>query len=152
MLESVSVPISVLVVDDHDALRATIINTLHNEMEINVVGEAKDGYEALEQVNALMPDVVIMGIAMPFLDGITAAERITAGARPAKVIIISHDEEEECIHNCMKAGASSYIMKDALASELVKAIHVAHNGGHFFSPRIAKRIVGFYLKQVASIE
>lgn len=152
ILNSVPVPISVLVVDDHDALRGSIMTAFEDEREINIIGEAKNGIEALERVDLLAPDVVVMDVSMPLMDGIAATQRITNRIQPPKVLIISHHDEEEYIRDCMKAGASGYIMKDTLIAELAQAIHVVHNGGHFFSPRIAKRIVGFYLKQVSPLD
>ena len=149
---SISTPISVLVVDDQESIRAAIKAALKEDTEIVVLGEASDGVEAVEQVTALSPDVVVMDLAMPFMSGILAADRIIRNKPSTKILIISKHDDEEYIRDCMKAGASGYLMKEQLSVELAPAIRVAHGGGHFFSPRVAQRIVGFYLKQVASTE
>ena len=141
-----------LVVDDHDPLRASIVSTLKDEPDIQVIGEAKNGVEAVDKARTLEPEVVIMDIGMPLMDGIEATEMITNTRHSPKVLIISQYDEEEYIRNCMKAGASGYLLKDGLVSELSKAIRVVHAGGHFFTPCVAQRIVGFYLKQVVSAQ
>ena len=152
LLMSISSPISVLVVDDQESVRASIKAALKEDSEIIVIGEASDGVEAVEQVTALSPDVVVMDLAMPFMSGTLAASRIVKNRPSTKVLIISKLDDEDYIRDYMKAGASGYLMKDMLSVELAPAIRVAHSGGHFFSPRVAQRIVGFYLKQVASTD
>ena len=149
---SISAPIGVLVVDDHDSLRSSIVRTLNSETDIIVVGEGRNGIEAIEQVSVLAPDVVVMDIVMPSMDGLAAIEKIRNINGSSKVLIISNYDEEPYVRSCMKEGASGYILKDALTSDLAAAIRVVHKGGHFFTQQIAQRIVGLYLQQVTSIE
>jgi DNA-binding NarL/FixJ family response regulator len=148
ILMSIPTPISVLVADDHELVRASIVSMLNDDPEITVIGEAQDGTDAVEKVHTLAPDVVVMDIAMPLMGGINATARISDSRQATKVLIISQYEEEYYIWDCMKAGASGYVLKDSLVAELAHAIRVVHDGGHFFSPRIAQRIVGFYLKNL----
>ncbi|MBM2840654.1 MAG: response regulator transcription factor [Bacteroidetes bacterium] len=148
ILMSIPTPISVLVADDHALVRASIVAMLNNEPEIAVIGEATNGADAIEKARDLAPDVVVMDMGMPLVGGISATEEITGARNAPRVLIISQFEEEEYIRDSMKAGAGGYVLKDALVAELPHAIRVVYDGGHFFSPRIAQRIVGFYLKSV----
>ncbi|HCV43258.1 MAG TPA: hypothetical protein DGH68_07215 [Bacteroidetes bacterium] len=145
-------PISVLVADDDDSLRATIASALNTEPDIVVVGEASNGAEAVEKSRSLGPDIVIMDISMSRLDGIAATGQIVESKLGPKVVIVTHLDDDQYIHRCMEAGASGYVLKNVIATELAKSIRVVHKGGHFFSPRIAQRIVKFYLDQVLPVE
>ena len=121
---------------------------LNDESEITVIGEAANGADAVEKSRTIAPDIVVMDLSIPLIEGINATAEITGGKGAPKVLIISQFEEEDYIRDCMKAGAGGYVLKDSLVAELPHAIRVVHDGGHFFSPRIAQQIVGFYLNDV----
>lgn len=148
ILISIPAPIGVLVADDNDLARMSLVSMLNQEPEITVLGETATGADTIETAQALGPDIIVMDISVAIIDGIAAVERIAAMKRAPKLIVISHFEEEECIRDCMNAGARGYLLKDTVFAELAQAIRVIYDGGHFFSPRIARMIVGFYLKDV----
>jgi two-component system response regulator NreC len=134
----------VLLCDDHTMFREGIKALLHSDPTIEVVGEAGDGKEAVDKALDLRPDVVLMDISMPSMVGYEALRRITREDRKIKVLVLTMHEEEDFIGFCLNAGASGYIFKDALASQLIEAIHVLHEGGKYLSPKAAKKIVVHY--------
>ena len=148
ILISIPAPIGVLVADDNDFGRMSLVSMLNREPEIMVLGEAATGVDTIEAAQALGPDIVVMDMSLPIFYGIVVVERIATMKRAPKLLIISHVEEEAFIQDCMRAGAQGYLLKDSVFAELTQAIRVIYDGGHFFSPRIARMIVGFYLKDV----
>ena len=139
--------IRILIVDDHaimrDGIRALL--GLHDDFEI--VGEASEGKEALEKVLQLLPDVVVMDIAMPGMDGLEATRRIKAKSPKVKTLILTQYDNREYIISCIKAGAAGYVPKRALGSELVSAIHAIHQGDSFLYPSAATALIQDYLQQ-----
>ena len=130
--------IQVLVVDDHTIVRDGICALLELAGDIEVVGEATNGMEALEQVKKLSPDVVIMDIAMPVLGGLEATERIRKQHPHVKVLALTQHENKEYIYPVIEAGASGFISKVAASSELVAGIRSVYAGDSFLSPSIAR--------------
>lgn len=138
--------IRVLLVDDHAILREGIRALLAISKDIDVVGEAGDGQQAIEQVQELLPDVVLMDIAMPGLDGLEATRRIKDRFKNVKVLILTQHENREYVFPILKAGADGYVLKKAAGTELISAIRAVHEGGTFLYPTVAKTVVEDYLR------
>ncbi|MBC2934692.1 response regulator transcription factor [Nocardioides sp. zg-1228] len=115
----------VLLVDDEPLVRRGITVTLSTEDDLDVVGEAEDGAEAVSQVGRLRPDVVLMDIRMPRVDGITATRTITAGNRPPAVIVLTTFENDDHVYDALLAGARGYLLKRAPANDVVAAVRLA---------------------------
>ena len=134
--------IRVLVVDDHAVVRRGIEQVLATAEEIEVVGTATDGLDAVERAAALQPDVVLMDLSMPELDGIEATRRIVAAAAVAehqtRVIVLTSFTEQRRVLDALQAGASGYILKDATPDEVIAAIRAAHAGGAPLDPTAAR--------------
>lgn len=130
--------IRVLLADDHTILRVGLRSFLGYYDDIQVVGEAQDGAAAVALVKELQPDVVLMDIAMPGVNGIQATRLIHEQRPETKVLILSQYEDPQYVLPLLRAGASGYILKDALGTDLLTAIRVVANGETFLSPSVAK--------------
>ncbi len=139
--------IKVMLVDDHaimrDGIRALI--DLHGDIEI--VGEASEGREAIEKERELVPDVVVMDIAMPGMDGLEVTRRIMKESPKVKVLILTQHDNREYVLSAIKAGTAGYIPKRALGSELIAAIRSVHKGDSFLYPSAAAALIKDYLHQ-----
>ncbi len=135
--------ISVVVADDQPLMRSALRMCLSPEPDIDVVGEAGDGQEAVALAARLRPDVVIMDIRMPVLDGVAATALLTAGGRdgPTRVLIITAFDLDEYVVEALRAGASGFLVKDASSDELVHAIRVIAAGDAVLSPRVTSRLL-----------
>jgi two-component system response regulator NreC len=138
--------IKLLLCDDHTLFREGVKEILKYETSIEIVGEAADGRQAVAKALQLLPDVVLMDIAMPDLSGFDATRRILQNNPKAKVIILTMYEEEEVINRCLAAGASGYVLKDAPRAHLIHAIDVVNKGGQYMSSRALKKVVKQYVK------
>ena len=138
--------IKVLLVDDHAILREGVHALLAREPDILVVGEAGDGQEALEQVPRLKPDVVIMDIVMPRMNGLEATRLIRERHPKSRVLILSMYDDHEYVVQIIQAGASGYVLKRVVTEDLVRAIHEVHAGESFLYPPIAAKLIGDYLE------
>lgn len=136
----------VLLCDDHTLFREGIKAILKDEPAIEIVGEAEDGRQAVAKALQLLPDVVLMDIAMPDLSGFDATRRILHNNPKIKVIVLTMYEEEEVINRCLAAGASGYVLKDAPRAHLIHAIDVVNKGGQYMSSRALKKVVKQYVK------
>ncbi len=143
--------IKILVVDDHALMRDGIKAMLSLHDNIEIVGEASEGKEAIEQAQELNPDVVIMDIGMPFMDGLEATRRITKKNEKTKVLVLTQHNNREYILSAIKAGAAGYVPKRALGTELVSAIHAVHRGESFLYPTAAAILIDDY-RSKAEIE
>ena len=132
---------TVLLCDDHTLFREGIKAMLRDEQSIEIVGEAEDGREAVKKALQLCPDVVLMDISMPDLNGFEATARILQANHKVKVLILTMYEEEEVITRCLTAGASGYVLKDAPRVDLIHAIDVVRRGGQYLSSRALKKVV-----------
>lgn len=137
--------IRAVLVDDHVLIRAGLKALLHSVPNVQVVGEASDGHEAVQVVEKIQPDVVIMDIAMNNLNGLEAASRITREWTNVKVIILSMHANEEYVGQALDAGATGYLLKGAEPAELELALKAVMRGETYLSPSISKHLVQDYL-------
>ena len=137
----------VLLVEDHNLVRCGIRSLLEAEREIEVVGEAGDGRQALELVRALKPHVVLMDVAMGDLNGIDATRLITAEHADVRVLILSMHGDEQYIYEALKAGAKGYVLKSAAVKELTSALRAVAAGKHYVSPSLASVVVDDYVRR-----
>ncbi|MGD8521358.1 MAG: response regulator transcription factor [Desulfobacterales bacterium] len=138
-------PIKIFLADDHTIVRQGLAKLLEAEPNIKVVGEAQDGREAVDKVQKLKPDIVIMDIAMPLLNGIEATRQIKKILPQIKIIILSMHSHDRYISELINLGASGYLLKDATGGEIVKAVFAAMKGDVYLSPSISRRVVEDYL-------
>jgi two-component system response regulator NreC len=141
-----SEPIRVLLVDDHAILRQGVHALLAREPDILVVGEAGDGQEALDQMPELRPDVVIMDIVMPRMNGLEATRLLKERYPHVRTLILSMYDDQEYVVQIIQAGAAGYVLKRVVTEDLVRAIHEVHAGGSFLYPPIAATLIGDYLR------
>jgi DNA-binding NarL/FixJ family response regulator len=134
-------PIKVLTVDDHPLLREGIAAVLGNQADLVVVGEASNGYEAVERCRALTPDIVLMDLEMPEMSGIEAIVAIRAALPQTRVIVLTAHGSDAYVLRALSAGAAGYLLKDGLRKELVDTIRRVHAGHRGISPAVAQRIV-----------
>jgi len=139
--------IRVLIVDDHAILREGIRALLKLSSDIEVVGEAGDGLEAISKVRELSPDIVLMDIAMPGLGGLEATQEIHKQYPDSRVVILSQHDDSEYVFPILKAGAAGYILKKAVGTELVAAIRAVHQGGSFLYPSVATAVIEGYIQR-----
>ncbi|GAB3238657.1 response regulator transcription factor [Glycomyces halotolerans] len=146
--------IRVMLVDDQRLVRAGFASILGDEDGIEIVGEAGDGAEALEAIRRHRPDVVLMDIRMPGLDGLEATERIGADPRleGVRVIILTTFDEDDYVYRALRAGASGFLVKDTDPDELVHAVEVVAEGEALISPKITRRLIGEFAGRVARPE
>jgi NarL family two-component system response regulator LiaR len=133
--------IKVLIVDDHQVVRQGLRTFLELNDDIQVLGEASNGQEAIEMTSKLIPDVVLMDLVMPCLDGITATGRIKALGLGTKVIALTSFTEDDKVFPAIQAGASSYLLKDVSPDALVEAIRAAHRGEARLHPDVMRKLI-----------
>ncbi len=137
--------IRVLLADDHQLVRNGIRNLLEDEKEIEVIGEVSNGQEALEAVSRLLPDLLIIDIRMPVMNGLDATRKLTASGLPTRALILSMHDDEDYILQSIDCGAAGYLLKDTSKEEFMKAIKVIYNGEKYFSGDVSKVLVSNYL-------
>jgi DNA-binding NarL/FixJ family response regulator len=133
--------IKVLIADDHPVVREGLMAMLNRQEDFDVVGEAKDGVEAVSKTKELAPDVVLMDLRMPELDGVEAIHQIKAARPNTHVIILTTYSDDEYIFRGIEAGARAYLLKDAPREELFKAIRAVHRGESLIQPVVASRLL-----------
>jgi DNA-binding NarL/FixJ family response regulator len=144
MVEATTDAISVLIVDDQQLVRAGLRAILNQLPGIAVCGEAKDGHDAIDVTRKRRPDVVLMDIGMPGLDGIEATRRIVAEqdpARPVAVIMLTTFDLDAYVYDALRAGASGFLLKDVAPEDLARAIHIVAGGDALIAPAITKRLI-----------
>jgi two-component system, NarL family, response regulator NreC len=138
----------ILLADDHTILRKGLRLLLERERDFEVTGEASNGREALEVAERTRPDVVIMDIGMPILNGIEATKRICEARPMTQVIVLSVHSDEGYILRALKAGARGYLLKDSAETDLIQAVRAVGAGKAFFSPLVSKVLADDYLRQI----
>jgi DNA-binding NarL/FixJ family response regulator len=132
--------ISVILADDHNVVRQGLRVLLSAETDIEIVGEAENGREAVQLAKKLLPNVAVIDIAMPVLNGLEATRQITRSLPNTKVIILSSYSDDEYVHQLTEAGASGYLVKQSAGNELIRAIREVQKGNAIFSPAVARRL------------
>jgi len=142
--------IKLLLVDDHPVVRKGISSCLVRHEHLEIVGEAADGQEAMKKARELMPDIVLMDIDMPEMDGLEVTESLRKELPKIKVLILSMHSNTEYVMRIIQSGASGYILKEAPTEELVRAIDIVNTGEAFFSPEVARVALNKYVRGGAS--
>lgn len=138
--------IRLLIAEDHQIVRAGIIEILKNEPDITVIAEAENGRQVVELAAGLLPDIILMDISMPEMNGIEATRRIVSGSHESRVLILSMHSDKRYVEQAMLAGAKGIILKGCSTAELLKGIRAIVAGEHYFSPQIVDYIVADYKK------
>jgi DNA-binding NarL/FixJ family response regulator len=143
-------PTRVLIVDDQMMVREGFSVLLNAQQDIEVVGEAVDGFGAIEQVAALRPDVVLMDIRMPGLNGLEATREIMAADAGARVLVLTTFDLDEYVYQALRAGASGFLLKDASARQLADAVRIVADGEALLAPTVTKRLIATFSEMEAS--
>lgn len=144
--------IRILLADDHTILRAGLKMMLNAQPDIEVIGEAQDGRQALQEAQKLHPDLILMDITMPDMNGIEATRQVKKLLPDIKVLILTMHEHDEYIFQALRAGASGYMLKEAADTELISALRVIQSGQFYLSPTAQSVMVGDYLQRVRTGE
>jgi DNA-binding NarL/FixJ family response regulator len=144
--------IRVLVVDDQELVRAGFIMILNTDDNIDVVGEAGNGSDAVEAVGRLRPDVVLMDIRMPIMDGLEATRILKARDSDLRVLILTTFDPDEYVYNALKAGASGFVLKDIPPNELLAAVRVVAKGEGLLAPSITQRVIAEFAERLSPPE
>jgi DNA-binding NarL/FixJ family response regulator len=131
----------VLIADDDDLMRAGLVELLAGEPDIEVVGEASTGREALERARRLRPDVVLMDVRMPDLNGIEATRELMRAAPSVRVLILTTFEQDDYVFGALRAGASGFLLKRSRPEELIAAVHTVASGESLLSPSVTRRVI-----------
>jgi DNA-binding NarL/FixJ family response regulator len=134
-------PIKVLIVDDHTLFRKGLINVLQQQPEIQVVGEAKDGKEGTELADSLKPDVILMDVQMPVVNGIQATQAVREKSPDIRIIMLTVSEEDEDLFSAIKAGARGYLVKNIEPEQLIKAIQLVMKGESVIPHTMASKVL-----------
>jgi DNA-binding NarL/FixJ family response regulator len=140
----------ILLVEDHAIVREGLRSLLEKQPDIEVIGEAEDGRKALELVKELLPDIVIMDITMPNLNGVEATCYITGEFPEIKVIALSIHSNRRFVTDMLKAGATGYVLKECLFDELVQAIQAVADGGSYLSPKVTGDVIDGFVKRMVT--
>jgi len=138
--------IRILLADDHQVLRSGLRALLNMEPDFDVVGEASNGIEAVKLAETLRPDIIVMDVSMPEMDGLKAAEEIQSLGLKAKIVILTVHADEQYLFQTLKAGASGFVHKSSADSELIDAIRTANRGDVFLYPSAIKKLLEEYLR------
>jgi DNA-binding NarL/FixJ family response regulator len=133
--------VSVLIVDDQALVRSGFRLILDSRPDIEVVGEASDGAEAVTLVQQLIPDVVLMDVRMPGMDGLEATRRIVAAGGPTRVIVLTTYDVDDAVHLALRVGASGFLLKDTRPTDLVEAVRVVSRGDALLAPSVTRRLL-----------
>lgn len=135
-------PIKILIADDHMLLRNGIRNVLEFEADLAVIGEAADGEEAVARAIALVPDIILLDINMPKMNGLEVTKKLRSENSQIKVIVLTMHDDDNYVIEVIKSGAAGYLLKDIEPSMLIKAIHTVYEGESFIYPTLAKKLFG----------
>jgi two-component system response regulator NreC len=142
----------IVIADDHSIVREGVRMILASERDLEVVGEASSGEQALELIETLKPDVVVMDISMPGIGGIEATEKIKQRHPGINVLALTMHEDENYVFRLLRAGASGYVLKRAAATDLVTAVRATSRGEAFLYPSVARNVIADYLRRVEAGE
>jgi DNA-binding NarL/FixJ family response regulator len=131
----------VLIADDDDLMRAGLVELLSNDPTIEIIGEASTGREAIERTRRLAPDIVLMDVRMPDLDGIAATRELTRADARAKILILTIFEEDDYVFGALRAGASGFLVKRTRPEDLIAAVHTIARGDSLLSPSVTRRVI-----------
>jgi DNA-binding NarL/FixJ family response regulator len=139
--------IRILVVDDQELVRAGFVMMLNHQQDLDVVGEASNGIEAVDRCRTLQPDVVLMDLRMPKMDGVEATRRIVNAAVtvPTRVLVLTTFDDDESVYASLKAGASGFLLKDVPPRKLADAVRVVASGQSLFAPTVTRRLIEKYV-------
>ena len=140
-------PIKLVIADDHALLRQGIKNVLSLEPDLDVIGEAADGEEAISKLESLKPDILLLDVNMPHMNGLEVTKRLKAAKSAVKIIILTIHDDESYVIEVIKSGADGYLLKDIEPGMLVKAIRLVYEGQSFIYPTLAKRLFGELSRQ-----
>lgn len=140
--------IKLLVADDHKIFRQGIKKLLEEQNDLQIVGEAKDGREAVKKAQELKPDIILMDVAMADLNGLQATREIKKALPDTKVLMLTMHKNEEYVLQSFQAGASGYVLKEGAVEDLVAAIHSVDNDKSFLSPTISKTVIDAYVRKM----
>ena len=140
--------IRILLADDHKLMRSGLRLLIEQQPDLTVIGEAADGREAVALAKSLRPDVAVMDISMPNLNGIEAAHQITQSQAELAVIVLSMHPDESYVLRALKAGAKGYLLKDSAESDLITAVRAVARGKSFFSPAVSKVLLDDYIRKL----
>jgi DNA-binding NarL/FixJ family response regulator len=141
----------VLIADDHPLFRHGVREFLNLALDIQLVGEATSGEEAITQANTLQPDVILMDVNMPGVNGIEATRRILHDSPHIRILVVTMFEDDGTVFAAMRAGARGYILKDAEKENILRAIQAVASGEAIFSPTIATRLIDFFATQSSTL-
>jgi DNA-binding NarL/FixJ family response regulator len=144
------VPIRVLIADDQALVRSGFRLIVETRSDLEVVGEAEDGAAAVELTRELEPDVILMDVRMPGLDGIEATRRIVAAGSPARILVLTTFDLDEYVYAAVRAGASGFLLKDVRPGDLVEAIRLVANGNALLGPSVTRRLLERFVDEHAS--
>ena len=139
-------PIRVFLADDHAIVRDGLRFLLQAQPDIDVIGDAADGHSALQQIAQLLPDVVVLDIAMPLLNGIEVAEQIRLADLPTQVIILSMYSTSEHVFRALRAGTQGYLLKESAGIEVVQAVRAVYAGQRYLSQKISNQVIDGYVQ------
>ena len=145
-------PIRILLADDHTVMRNGLRLLLERQPNLKVIGEAADGREAVNMAASQEPDVVVMDIAMPHLNGVEAARQIAMRSPQTAIAILSMHSDESYVIRSLKAGARAYLLKDSAEADLIEAIHAISAGKSFFSPAVSRILKEDYVRQLGKVD
>jgi DNA-binding NarL/FixJ family response regulator len=141
----------ILLADDHETVREGLKAILNSQSDMEVIGEAVDGRAAVAQATALLPDVVVMDISMPVLNGLKATEAVKQTCPQVRVVTLTRHADDGYLQQLMRAGASGYVLKQSRTAELLHAIRAVASGGTYLDPAIAHRVIGDLGKRAAVV-
>jgi DNA-binding NarL/FixJ family response regulator len=140
--------ISIVLADDHQILRQGLCKLLEEDPEFRVVGEAGDGWEAVELVERLKPDLLVVDLVMPGLNGLDVIRSVRQRSERTRIIVLSMHANEAHVVEALRSGASGYLLKESSSSELIGAVHAIMEGRRFLSPSLAERALDAYIERV----
>src|SRR6185312_5274765 len=144
--------IRVLIADDQALLRGSLRVLIETEPDLIVVGEAANGAQAVEQVQACRPDVVLMDVRMPVMDGIEATRRITVDEHAPKILVLTTFDLDEYVYSALRAGASGFLLKDTPPAQLLEAVRVVASGEALLAPSVTRRLIEEFIRQPAPVQ